>query len=485
VTSAPISVRKNQEIELTVERLALGGKGIGHYQGLVVFVDGALPGDRVRARVTRRRSRHAEARTVKRLASGGERAEPPCRHFRAGDCGGCRFQDLPYEQQLAAKESQVRETLSHLGGFAEPLVAPIAACPDRFHYRNKMEFSFHPGPGGEPLLGLHRRYRYDQVFGLDECWICTPLTNRIVALTRQFARDFRWPAYHPVRHTGGVRFLVVRHLLNSDQAMINLVASEEEISGLDPWAEAVMASGPEVRSVVLNINATRANVALGDPVRQRVLRGSRHIEERLGGLVFEVSANTFLQTNSRQAEQLYQAVLEEVRLTGEERVLDVYCGAGTITLLLARQARQVLGMEMSEDAVREAGINAARNGISNASFLAGEARVSLREWNEPWIPDVVVVDPPRAGLHPRVVTALGGLRPGRLVYVSCNPASLARDLASFSQAGYMLERVRPFDLFPHTPHIECVATLVLDPMRAPGENPVPEASAKEVPNRSQ
>jgi 23S rRNA (uracil1939-C5)-methyltransferase len=463
VTSPATGIRKNQEIEITVDRLALGGKGVGLYNGLVVFVDGALPGDRVRARVTRRKPNYAEARTLERLEAGGARAEPPCRHFAAGECGGCRFQDLPYEEQLAAKEAQVRETLSHLGGFEAPLVTPITACPETFRYRNKMEFSFHPGPRGEPLLGLHRRYRYDQVFGLQECWICSPLTNRIVALTAGFAAARGWAAYHPVRHTGRVRFLVVRHLPISDQAMVNLVVSDEEISGLHEWAEAVGACDPRVRSVVLNVNSTRANVAQGDPVRQQLLHGERYIEERLGDLVFEVSANTFLQTNSRQAEQLYRAVLEEAGLHGTERVLDVYCGAGTITLMLARHAAEVVGIEVSGDAVVEARRNAERNGITNARFRAGEARVLLREWSEAWTPDTVVVDPPRAGLHPRVVTAISGMKPPTLVYVSCNPASLARDIAAFGQAGYRLERVRPFDQFPHTPHIECVAKLRFDP----------------------
>jgi 23S rRNA (uracil1939-C5)-methyltransferase len=467
VTSPATGIRKNQEIEITVDRLALGGKAVGHYQGLVVFVDGALPGDRVRARVTRRKPNYAEARALERLEAGGERATPPCRHFTAGECGGCRFQDFPYEDQLRSKEAQVRETLSHLGGFEAPLVTPITACPEPFRYRNKMEFSFHPGYKGEPLLGLHRRYRYDQVFPLEECWICTPLTNRIAVLTARFAAEKQWPAYHPVRHTGRLRFLVIRHLPISDQAMVNLVVSDDEIPGLEEWAEAVGGCDPRVRCVVLNVNSTRANVAIGDPTRQRVLYGSRYVEERLGDLVFEVSSNTFLQTNSRQAERLYRAVLEEADFQGNERVLDVYCGAGTITLMLARHVGEVVGIEVSEDAVTEARRNAELNSIDNARFYAGEARVLLREWSEPWSPDTVVVDPPRAGLHPRVVAAISAMRPRRLVYVSCNPASLVRDLAVFAEAGFRLERVRPFDLFPHTPHIECVARLTFDPEKAP------------------
>ena len=461
VSTPPHPLRKHAEIELDIERLALGGQGLAHHAGMVVFVDGALPGDHVRAHVTRRRERFAEAFTVERLAAGPGRVEPPCAHFAAGDCGGCRLQDLDYPLQLAAKEEQVRETLAHVGGFADPPVLPIAGSPDVFRYRNKMEFSFHPGADGEPLLGLHRRRRYDQVFPLTACWLCSPLVNQVVELTQRFAREHGWAAYHPARHTGLVRFLVVRHLPLTEQAMVNLVAARDEVPAVADWARAVAGLDPRVRGVVQNLNASRANIAIGEPGRERRLAGSPTVAERLHGLTFEISANAFLQTNSRQAEALYAATLEEAALTGHERVLDLYCGAGTITLLLARRAREVVGCEAVEDAVLAARVNAERNGIANARFVLGEARALLREWSEPWTPEVVVVDPPRAGLHARVVARVAGMRPERIVYVSCNPATLARDLQGFAAEGYALERVRPFDLFPHTPHVEAVARLTL------------------------
>lgn len=467
VTTPAPSLKRNDEVELAVERLALGGQGLAHVDGFVVFVDGGLPGDRVRARVTRRRPRFAEASVVERLGPNASRVEAPCTHYRSGECGGCRFQDLDYALQLRAKEDQVRETLAHLAGSPDPPVEAIVGSPDRFHYRNKMEFSFHPGAEGEPVLGLHRRSRYDQVFAVDTCWLCSPLANRVLHETQHFAREARWAAYHPVQHTGLVRFLVVRHLRSTSQAMVNLVAARDAVPRVEEWADRVAAVDPAVTSVVLNVNASRANVALGEPGGERLLRGEPSICERLLGLTFEVSANAFLQTNSRQAEALYQAALEEAALIGSERVLDVYCGAGTITLLLAQRAHEVLGLEVSEDAVRAAERNATRNRIANARFLLGEARVLLREWGEPWTPEVVVVDPPRAGLHPRVVQRLAAMRPVRIVYVSCNPATLARDVAGFAALGYALGRVRPFDLFPHTPHVEAVATLV----RSGGERP--------------
>ena len=461
MSAPPAAPRKNEEIEVTVERLALGGRGVAHRDGFVVFVDDALPGDRVRARVFRRRERFAEARAVERLEPGPHRVEAPCSHYRARECGGCRFQDLAYDEQLSAKEDQVRETLAHLGGFQAPEVLPIVGSPERFRYRNKMEFSFHPGIGDTalPLLGLHRRGRYDEVFRLESCWLASELTNRVVHLTQRFAAEHRWAAYHAVRHTGLVRFLVVRHLASTRQALVNLVCARDEVPSVERWAAEIMTLDPEIKGVVLNVNSSRANIAFGEPGRERVLAGSPVIEERLHGLVFEAGANAFLQTNSRQAEALYAAALEEAEITGDTRVLDLYCGAGTITLLAARAAKEALGFEMVEDAVKAAERNAARNGITNARFRLGEARRLLREWNEPWTPDVVIADPPRAGLHERVVDRIAGLAPRRVVYVSCNPATLARDLAGLAARGYRLERTRPFDLFPHTPHVEVVARL--------------------------
>jgi 23S rRNA (uracil1939-C5)-methyltransferase len=459
VSAPPVLPRKNEEIEVTVERLALGGRGVAHRDGFVLFVDDALPGDRVRARVFRRRERFAEARAVELLESGPNRVEAPCAHYRARACGGCRFQDLAYEQQLSAKEDQVRETLAHLGGFPEPRVLPIVGSPERFRYRNKMEFSFHPGPRDAPLLGLHRRGRYDEVFPLESCWLASELTDRVVRHTQRFAAEHGWPAYHAVRHTGVVRFLVVRHLAQTGQALVNLVCAKDQVPEVEGWAAEIQALDPEIRGVVLNVNSSRANIAFGEPGKERVLAGAATIEERLHGLVFEAGANAFLQTNSLQADALYACALEEAEITNQTRVLDLYCGAGTITLLAARQAKEALGFEMVEDAVQSAERNAARNGIGNVRFRLGETRRLLREWSEPWTPEVVIADPPRAGLHERVVFRIAGLRPRRVVYVSCNPATLARDLAGLVALGYVFEHARPFDLFPHTPHVEVVARL--------------------------
>jgi 23S rRNA (uracil1939-C5)-methyltransferase len=445
---------------LLVDDIALGGKALARHEGRVVFLDRGLPGDRADAVISKEKRRFAEAR-VDRLEPGcPDRVAAPCTHVSR--CGGCRFQDLDYGAQLRLKERQVRETLAHLGGLAEPPVRPIVPAPHVFRYRNKMEFSFHPAEDGTPLLGLHERGTFDRVFALEDCHLTSELAVRCVSLTAEFARARRWRAYHPARHEGVVRFLTVRHLESTGRAAVQLVAASDQVPGLEEWAGAVADLDPAVRSITLGLNRSRANVATAE--EERVLRGDDFILERMDGLEFEVSAGAFLQTNSRQAERLYAAALDAAGLDGATDVLDLYCGAGTLTLLAARRARSAVGVESVAAAVECAGRNAARNRVDNARFVQGEARAVLREWRQgrradPVRPHVVIADPPRAGLHPRVVFRVAELQPRRVVYVSCNPATLARDLKDFAAHGYGLEEVIPFDMFPHTPHIECVARL--------------------------
>ena len=451
-------------LTLDVADLALGGKALARVDGQVVFVDRGLPGDRVRARVSKANRRFAEARLVEVEAPSAVRIPARCRHVAV--CGGCRFQELPYADQAEWKQRQVREALRHLGGFADPPVLPIVPAPSPWHYRNKMEFSFAPAPGdgtGErAVLGLHERGTYDRVFELEECWLPSPLTVEIVRLTQEFARTHRWRAYHPSRHDGVARFLTVRHLPHTRSCAVQLLAASNELPGVAAWAKGVAALSPEVRTVTLGLNRGRAHVAVAE--EEVALVGDGVIVERLLGLEFEVVANAFLQTNSAQAEKLYEGTLAAAALTGGERVLDLYCGAGTLTLLFARVAAEAVGVESVADSVERARRNAAKNGLANARFELGESRAVLRQWargeraGAPR-PDVVVVDPPRAGLHPRVVARVAELEPARIVYVSCNPATLARDLKDFATLGWQPAEVTPYDMFPHTPHIECVTRL--------------------------
>lgn len=457
-------VRKGASLELEVCDLAYGGAALAKVDGLVVFVENALPGDRVAATVFRRKKQYAEARAERILRPSPARVVPRCEHVPM--CGGCRFQDLAYEEQLRHKERQVGECLAHLGGI-QAAVRPVIPAPSLFHYRNKMEFSFGRNPEGVLMLGLHRRGFFDRTFDLRRCHIATPIASEIVAETRDWAIAEGLEPYETRRHVGLLRYLVVREGTRTGQVMVNLVASEPHPS-FTGFAERIVARFPSVTSVLLNLSRRKAQIAVGD--EERVLAGKDRIEERLGELIFEVSSASFFQTNTEQAERLLETALEGLALQGNERVLDVYSGTGTFTLPISRRAREAIGIESSESAVRDAERNAARNGIENVRFIRGEAVESLRdhfglgsapESESAGSVDAVLVDPPRAGLHPGVVARLIRLGAPRLVYVSCNPATLGRDLALLCESRYTLEWVRPVDMFPHTPHIECVAALRL------------------------
>jgi len=455
-----MKVSKPSTLEVT--GVALGGKALAREDGRVVFVDRGLPGDRIEARLTRSKKTWAEARLERVITPSPLRVAAVCPHV--DECGGCRFQDLRYDEQLRIKHSQVIEALVHLGGLVAPRVHEIVAAPATFHYRNKMEFSFLPAADetGAPILGLHVRGNFDRVFALRECFLPSDLTVEIVRFTQAFAAAHGWHAYHPARHTGVVRYLTVRHLPHTSQCAVHLLAARDAVPGLAEWAQGVAGLDPAVRTVTLGLNASRTNVAFAES--ERALVGDGTIVERLLGLEFEATSNAFLQTNSDQAEAIYAKAIEAAQLAGNECVLDLYSGTGTLTLLFARACRESVGVESVGDAVTRARANATRNGIANARFVHGESRPVLREWArgeraDAPRPDVVVVDPPRAGLHPRVVARVTELAPRGIVYVSCNPATLARDLKDFAAGGYGLAEVTPFDMFPHTPHIECVARL--------------------------
>ncbi len=454
--AAPVA--RGDELELEIESLAFGGNGVARLDGFVVFVRRGLPGDRVRARVTTVKRRHAEALATEVLTPGPQRVEATCAHYPA--CGGCRFQDLAYDAQLAQKERQVRDALERLAGVPEPPLEPILPCePEIFHYRNKLEYSFTATPSG-PALGFHRAGRWDEVLEVEKCWLADELGNRIRDAVRDWAREEGLEAYSQADGTGYLRHLVVRQGRNTGQALVQLVTAEGEKFETGYLVD-VLRRFPEVRSIHWAVNDTPAEVT---NLPTRLLWGEDGIEEELCGLRFRVRPNAFLQTNTAMAEKLYGLAREAAGLTGGETVWDLYCGIGTIGLSLASNALTVWGIEVSEESVACALENAELNGITNSAFFAGnvgEVVEELLERSGP--PEVVVVDPPRAGLAGKALRRLGRIGAPRLVYVSCNPTTLAGDVKALREEyGYELRRVTPVDMFPHTPHVESVTLLERD-----------------------
>ena len=452
MAAAPVA--SGDELELRVDSLAYGGNGVARLDGYVVFVRRGLPGDLVLARVTKVRRSHAEALAVELLEPGAGRVEAPCDHYPA--CGGCRFQDLAYELQLAEKAAQVQDALVRLGGIADPPLEPALPAVEQFHYRNKFEYSFAPTVDG-PVLGFHRAGRWDEVLDIRECWLTDDVGNKIRDAVREWAREEGLEAYSQADGSGYLRHLVVRQGRNTGQALVQLVTAPGERFEIGYLVD-VLRRFPEVRSIHWSINDTPAEVT---NLPSRLLWGDEWIEEELCGLRFRIRPNAFLQTNTAMAERLYALAQEAAGLTGDETVWDLYCGIGTIGLSLAHDALTVWGIEVSEESVACALENAELNTITNAAFFAGnvgEVVDELVERSGP--PEVVVVDPPRAGLAGKALRRLGRIGAPRLVYVSCNPTTLAGDVkALHEEYGYELRRVPPVDMFPHTPHVECVALL--------------------------
>jgi 23S rRNA (uracil1939-C5)-methyltransferase len=447
-------VKMDEEVELHVDTLAYGGNGVARLNGFVVFVRRGLPGDRVRARVTKVKRGFAEAIATDVLEPSPHRVEAPCVHYPV--CGGCRFQDLDYAVQAAAKEDQVRDALKRIGGIAEPPLEPILPASSPFFYRNKMEYSFTQTPEG-PALGFHKAGRWDEVLEIEKCWLTTDLGNAIRNAVRDWAREEGLVAYDQAEHTGYLRHLVVREGRNTGQALVMLVTGPGEKFERGYFVE-VLNRFPEVRSIHWAVNDTPSEVT---NLPSTLLWGDDAIEEQLLGLRFRVRPNAFLQTNTEMAEKLYEIAIEYAALTGAETVYDLYCGTGTIGIAMARNALTVWGVEISEESVACAIENLELNSIGNAAFFAGNVGQSLEELAErAGAPDVVVVDPPRAGLAGKALKRTGSLGASRIVYVSCNPTTLASDVKVLrAEHGYELARGRPVDMFPHTPHVEAVALL--------------------------
>jgi len=431
---------RGESLLLEIDSLAYGGKGIARRNGYVVFVTGALPGDRVMAEVTRAKRGYAEARTVKIVKPSPDRVPERCDH--GGEpCPGAPWQALPYEEQLRHKQQQVDDSLRRLGGLSGYELEPIEPAVEQWRYRNKLEYSFGEREG-EVVLGYHARGRWDRVVDAEDCLLASEENNRARNEVRAWARAQGLPAYDRRAETGVLRNLVVREGRRTGQLQTRLVTSAEEIP-----------RPPVDLHTVIEGTGSGTDGPTG-------ALGREHLGEELCGLRFRISHAAFFQTNTEMAERLYGIAAEMAALEGDERIYDLFSGIGTLGLTMAGQAAEVWGIELVPEAVADAEENARLNEIRNARFRVGDARKEIRPLlTDAGRPDLVVVDPPRAGLSKKVVRRLIECEAKRIVYVSCNPTTLAPNAAQLTEAGYRLRRVRPVDMFPQTPHIECVAFL--------------------------
>ena len=459
-----MTLKKGQILELKVEKLIHGGRGLARVNGLATFVEGAVPGDEVRVRVFKKKKNHAEARVVELISPSPYRVEPPCRY--SGVCGGCSWQFLNYEKQLFFKREHVIESLEHIGQLADVRVHPVVASEKIFGYRNKMEFSFsdrrwllteelsRKDISKDFALGLHVPGTFNKVLDTEACLLMPDTGNKILDDVRRYVRASGIPPYGLKSHQGFWRFLMLRHSRANDEWMVNIITSEEQGPWIEPLADMLFKKYENIASVVNNVNRRKAGIAIGEwEIR---LAGESFISDRIAEFEFEISANSFFQTNTAGAEHLYGSVKAYAGLTGSETVVDLYSGTGTIPIFLSDKAEKIIGIEISEGAVRDAQKNCQKNRIQNCRFINCDIKSGLKEITDR--PDVMVIDPPRAGMHRDVTKMVLGLSPQRIVYLSCNPATFARDLALLKEGYHVLE-VQPIDMFPHTYHVECVARL--------------------------
>jgi 23S rRNA (uracil1939-C5)-methyltransferase len=440
-TSAPAAhrPRRGELLELEIDSLAFGGRGVARAEGFVVFVAGALPGDRVRAEVTKGKKRFAEARAVELVRPSADRLPDTCVH--GGEpCPGAPLQGLPYERQLAYKQEQVADALGRIGGLEGFELEEIVPAVEQWRYRNKLEYSFGESEEGELTLGFHARGRWDLTVDVDDCHLATAAGNEARNAVRGWAREETLPAYDQRTRRGVLRNLAVREGRRTDQVQTRLVTTKARFP-----------RPPVDLHTIVEGDAGGTDGPTG-------VLGKERLREELCGLDLEMSHGAFFQTNTEMAERLYAVAAEYAGLSGRERVFDLFCGIGTIGLTMAAQAGEVWGLEIVPEAIADAERNASLNAIENAHFMAANARTGVRPLVEKaGKPDVVIVDPPRAGLSQKIVRRVLECEAQKIVYVSCNPTTLAPNATQISEAGYKLARVRPVDMFPQTPHIECVA----------------------------
>ncbi|MCX7761598.1 MAG: 23S rRNA (uracil(1939)-C(5))-methyltransferase RlmD [Candidatus Kryptonium sp.] len=466
------------EIEVKIEKTVFEGKSIARVNGFVLFVKNVVPGDVVRVKITKIKKSYAEAEPIEIIQSSNLRVKPRCKFF--GICGGCKWQNLDYNAQIEFKRDHVIESFERIGGFKgiDKIVLRTLPSDEIYFYRNKIEFSFSKERWllDEELnnlneidsnfaLGFHLPDRYDKVLDIDECFLQSELSNEILNFTRNYFKSRKVEIYSTEKNEGYLRFLVIREGKNTGDVMVNLVTFEDNFQMMRNFTDALLSKFPNITTVINNINTRKAQVAVGE--YEKVYHGNGTIFEKLGDFTFQISSNSFFQTNTRQAEKLYRKIVEFAEFNPDDVVYDFYSGTGTISIFISSYVKSVVGLEIVESAVEDAWRNAQINGVENCKFIAGDLRRKLYK-DKDWIkeigkPNVIIIDPPRSGMHPDVVKAVARIQPQKIIYVSCNPTTQARDIKMLIEynPNYEIELVQPIDMFPHTYHIENIAVLKL------------------------
>ncbi|MEA2103138.1 MAG: 23S rRNA (uracil(1939)-C(5))-methyltransferase RlmD [Candidatus Cloacimonadota bacterium] len=464
-------VKKRQIVDLEIVDLAYEGKGIARIGKYCIFVKGGIPGQTVRAFVTKAKISYAEANVTEILQKSPTEIEPRCKYFK--HCGGCVYQNLPYDEQLFYLEKQVKDTYQHLGGFSKINFLPIIGSENIYHYRNKMEFSFSPYrwlmPGIDEhkdenfALGLRPNKSYMKTIDIDKCFIAPLESEKIMSIVRKFAIENNLQPHNQKTHQGFLRHLMLRKGYNTDQIMINIITKNDRPELFNGLVKKLAASLPNLPSIVNAVTDTLSGTTKGE--KYNLLFGEKYIEEKLGKFRFRISAESFFQTNTYMAEKLYELIKNFSNLERDNIVWDLFCGAGSIAIYLAPFVKKVIGFEIVHQAVEDAKINAKLNGIENVEFIESNLdkyfQKNTEKIKEFPSPDLMILDPPRAGINFQLIREIIQIAPKEIIYVSCKPSTQVRDLKIFTEKGkYRIDAVQPVDMFPHTAHIEVVTKLV-------------------------
>ncbi|TVQ05587.1 MAG: 23S rRNA (uracil(1939)-C(5))-methyltransferase RlmD [Balneolaceae bacterium] len=463
-----MGIKKGQVVQLSIESTAFKGKGVARYEGQAVFIPNTAPGDVVEARIIKKKKKYLEAKVLTTIKPSSLRQQPVCSH--ANVCGGCTWQHIPYEEQLKFKEQHVRDLIERIAGLPADIVKPIIGCENDLYYRNKMEYSF----GTRRWLtekeirsdeyvddeafaaGLHAPGRYDKILNLKECHLQDKISFRILDFVRNYCVTNNIPAFDTYHKKGFIRHLVVRNSYYTGDLMVNIVTFEDQPDIMEILAGSLINEFPEITTIVNNINDQHNPTATGR--YENILFGPGYITDRIGRHTFKIDANAFFQTNTKQAEVLYNVARLYCDGTKNRHLFDLYCGVGTLSLYMADAFDKVTGIELVDIAIQNARYNSKENNVHNVDFVLGDMKDTF---NDKFLvdcgqPDCIITDPPRSGMHPDVVEQLSKLEVPRLVYVSCNPSTMARDLLTLKNF-YDIKEIQPVDMFPQTYHIEAVA----------------------------
>ena len=460
------TLKRGSEIIVSIESLAFGGKGLARHDNIVIFVKNGIPGQKLKVVIIKKSKNYFEAKILEIVSESIHYNKPVCEHFKY--CGGCSFQNLDYSVQIQQKTQQIKDTFDRIGNQKNYIIYPIQECDNIYEYRNKMEFTFSnrrwilkdepPNVKSDFALGLHIPGRYDKILDIKQCHIQNNIANKILNIVKEYSLHMQ--PYDIIEHKGFLRNLMIRHAFNTNQTMVNIVTASENIKILEPLVSKLIEEINTIKSIVNNITTRKAGVSTGE--YEINLYGENYIQEMINGLTFNISANSFFQTNTNQTEKLYSIIVDESELNKDDIVYDLYCGTGTIGISMAKYVKSVYGFEIVESAVRDAKVNAKLNNIDNIIFFKGDLKNIFRvnlDTEKIEKPSIVVIDPPRAGMHKQTIEDIVNKKPKKIIYISCNPSTQARDVKELSAYNYKLKKILPLDMFPHTPHLENIAII--------------------------